>query len=104
MLASNGAPPALGPRLKGTVRKGYNMDRISYSVERVLQLVRTSFNESLGELSQKVFFQRLWSKLDSLNDPGVVKPSTTPVPDGTISVIRLRTIYRQLPMRDSSIL
>jgi hypothetical protein len=51
------------------------MDRTNYSVERVLQLVRTSFNESLGELSQKVFFQRLWSKLDSLNDPGVVKPS-----------------------------
>ena len=50
------------------------MDRTNYSVERVLQLVRTSFNESLGELSQKVFFQRLWSKLDSLNDPGVVKP------------------------------
>ena len=51
------------------------MDPTNYSVERVLQLVRTSFNESLGELSQKVFFQRLWSKLDSLNDPGVVKPS-----------------------------
>ena len=51
------------------------MDRTNYSVERVLQLVRTSFNESLGDLSQKVFFQRLWSKLDSLNDPGVVKPS-----------------------------
>jgi hypothetical protein len=51
------------------------MDRTNYSVERVLQLVRTSFNESLGDLSQKVFFQRLWGKLDSLNDPGVVKPS-----------------------------
>jgi hypothetical protein len=51
------------------------MDRTNYSVERVLQLVRASFNEQMGELSCKVFFHRLWSKLESLNDPGVVKPS-----------------------------
>jgi len=51
------------------------MDRTNYSVERVLQLVRASFNEQMGELSCKVFFQRLWSKLEAVNDPGVVKPS-----------------------------
>jgi hypothetical protein len=51
------------------------MDRTNYSVERVLQLVRASFNEQLGDLSCKVFFQRLWVKLESVHDPGVVKPS-----------------------------
>lgn len=50
------------------------MDRTNYTVERVLQLVRASFNEQMGELSSKIFFQRLWAKLEGVNDPGVVKP------------------------------
>ena len=51
------------------------MDRTNYSVERVVQLVRASFNEQMGDLSCKGFFYRLWGKSESLNDPGVVKPS-----------------------------
>lgn len=51
------------------------LDRASYSVERVLQLVRASFNEQMGDLSCKVFFQRLWRKLEAIHDPGVIKPS-----------------------------
>jgi hypothetical protein len=50
------------------------MDGTNYTVERVLQLVRASFNEQMGDLSSKVFFQRLWAKLEAVNDPGVVKP------------------------------
>ena len=50
------------------------MDRTNYTVERVLQLIRASFNEQMGDLSAKVFFQRLWAKLEALNDPGVAKP------------------------------
>ena len=50
------------------------MSQSNYSVERVLQLVRASFNEQMGELSYQVFFQRLWGKLETLHDPGVVKP------------------------------
>jgi hypothetical protein len=46
----------------------------NYTAERILQLVRISFNEQMGELSQKTFFQRLWAKLDALKDPGVLKP------------------------------
>ena len=51
------------------------MDPTSYTVEGVLQLVRASFKEQNGDLSAKVFFQRLWSKLEAIKDPGVVKPS-----------------------------
>jgi len=51
------------------------MGGTNYSVERVLQLVRASFNEQMGDLSCKVFFQRLWSRLEAVNDPGVIKPS-----------------------------
>lgn len=51
------------------------MDEANYTVERVLQLIRASFNEQMGDLSAKVFFQRLWAKLEALNDPGVAKPS-----------------------------
>lgn len=51
------------------------MSQTSYSVERVLQLVRSSFNEQMGDLSCKVFFERLWRKLDEVNDPGVIKPA-----------------------------
>ena len=40
----------------------------------VLQLVRASFSEQMGELSYQVFLQRLWKKLEAVNDPGVVKP------------------------------
>jgi hypothetical protein len=29
----------------------------------------------MGDLSASVFFQRLWAKLEVINDPGVVKPS-----------------------------
>lgn len=50
------------------------MELSNYSVERVLQLVRSSFNEQLGDLSCEVFFQRLWKKLEDIGDPGVVKP------------------------------
>ena len=51
------------------------MSQKDYSVERVLQLVRASFNEQMGDLSSKIFFQRLWRKLEAINDPGVIKPS-----------------------------
>jgi|NGEPerStandDraft_6_1074524.scaffolds.fasta_scaffold72116_1 hypothetical protein len=51
------------------------MSQKDYSVERVLQLVRASFNEQMGDLSSKVFFQRLWRKLEAINDPGIIKPS-----------------------------
>lgn len=51
------------------------MNQTNYSVERVLQLVRASFNEQMGDLSCGVFFQRLWRKLEAVNDPGVIKPS-----------------------------
>lgn len=47
----------------------------NYNVQRVLELVRASFHEREGELSCKVFFQRLWQKLEAINDPGVIKPS-----------------------------
>lgn len=50
------------------------MDPTNYTVEQVLQLVRASFNEQMGDLSRKVFFQHLWAKLESVNEPGVVKP------------------------------
>jgi hypothetical protein len=29
----------------------------------------------MGDLSAKIFFQRLWVKLEAVNDPGVIKPS-----------------------------
>lgn len=51
------------------------MDRTNYTVERLLQLVRASFKDQMGDLSASVFFQRLWAKLEAINDPGVVKPS-----------------------------
>jgi hypothetical protein len=51
------------------------MSQTNYSVEQVLQLVRASFNEQMGDLSCEVFFQRLWRKLEAINDPGVIKPS-----------------------------
>jgi hypothetical protein len=51
------------------------MDRTNYTVERLLQLVRTSFKDQMGDLSAGVFFQRLWAKLEALNDPGVVRPA-----------------------------
>jgi hypothetical protein len=51
------------------------MDGTNYTVERVLQLIRASFNEQMGELSCKIFFERLWRKLEAINDPGVIKPS-----------------------------
>jgi hypothetical protein len=50
------------------------MIRTNYTVERILELVRASFNEQPGELSAKVFFQRLWAKLDAIGDPGIIKP------------------------------
>jgi hypothetical protein len=43
-------------------------------VGQVLQLVRASFNEQMGDLSYQVFLQRLWRELEAINDPGVVKP------------------------------
>jgi hypothetical protein len=49
------------------------MSETNYNVGRVLQLVRASFNEQMGDLSYQVFLQRLWRKLESINDPGVVK-------------------------------
>jgi hypothetical protein len=51
------------------------MDQTNYAVERLLQLVRASFKDQMGDLSASVFFQRLWAKLEVINDPGVVKPS-----------------------------
>ena len=51
------------------------MDRTNYTVERLLQLVRTSFKNQMGDLSAAVFFQRLWAKLETINDPGVVRPA-----------------------------
>jgi hypothetical protein len=51
------------------------MEHTNYNVERVLQLVRASFNEQMGDLSCKVFFDRLWRKLEAVNDSGVIKPS-----------------------------
>jgi hypothetical protein len=51
------------------------MDRTNYSVERLLQLVRASFKDQMGDLSKAVFFQRLWAKLEATNDPGVVRPA-----------------------------
>ena len=51
------------------------MDQTNYAVERLLQLVRASFKDQMGDLSASVFFQRLWTKLEVINDPGVVKPS-----------------------------
>jgi hypothetical protein len=50
------------------------MDRTNYTVERLLQLVRASFKEQMGDLSPSVFFQRLWARLEVVHDPGVVKP------------------------------
>jgi hypothetical protein len=52
------------------------MERTNYNVEWVLQLVRASFSEQMGDLSCKVFFERLWRKLEAVNDPGVIKPLT----------------------------
>jgi len=51
------------------------MDQTNYAVERLLQLVRASFKDQMGDLSASVFFQRLWTKLEVINDPGVVRPS-----------------------------
>src|SRR5579875_2479266 len=51
------------------------MDRTNYTMERLLLLVRASFKDQMGDLSAAVFFQRLWAKLEAINDPGVVKPS-----------------------------
>lgn len=51
------------------------MNPANYNLERILQLVRASFNEQMGDLSCRVFFDRLWKKLESMNDPGVVRPS-----------------------------
>ena len=51
------------------------MDQTNYAVERLLQLVRASFKDQMGDLSASVFFQRLWAKLEVINDPGVVRPS-----------------------------
>lgn len=51
------------------------MEHPNYNIERVLQLVRASFNEQMGDLSCEVFFQRLWRKLEAMDDPGVVKPA-----------------------------
>ncbi len=50
------------------------MERADYGVDRVLQLIRASFSEQMGDLSCEVFFQRLWRKLEAIGDPGVVKP------------------------------
>jgi hypothetical protein len=50
------------------------MDRANYTVERLLQLVRASYSEQMGDLSSNVFFQRLWAKLEAIKDSGVVKP------------------------------
>jgi hypothetical protein len=46
-----------------------------YTVERLLQLVRASFKEQMGDFSANIFFQRLWAKLEASNDPGVVRPA-----------------------------
>jgi hypothetical protein len=64
----------MGSKLEGKLEEQNRMDRTNYTVERVLQLVRASFNEQMGDLSPKVFFQRLWAKLEAVKDPGVVKP------------------------------
>lgn len=50
------------------------MSQTKYSIEMVLQLIRASYCESGGDLSYEVFNQRLWRKLEALNDPGVIKP------------------------------
>jgi hypothetical protein len=50
------------------------MSQTDYSVERILQLIRASLKEQTGDLSCKMFHERLWDKLGAINDPGVVKP------------------------------
>ena len=80
------------------------MSETNYNVERILQLVRASFNEQMGDLSYQVFLQRLWRKLEVLNDPGVIKPLPN---QGTridhTCTIKPPSIYKRLPLRDSSI-
>ena len=51
------------------------MSQTNYSVERILQFVRASFSEQMGDLSYQVFLQRLWKKLEAVGDSGVIKPS-----------------------------
>jgi hypothetical protein len=51
------------------------MNGSSYTVERLLQLVRASFREQAGDFSASVFFQRLWAKLESMQDPGAIRPA-----------------------------
>ncbi|HUZ93785.1 MAG TPA: hypothetical protein VMU57_02630 [Edaphobacter sp.] len=50
------------------------MSQANYSVERILQLVRASFKKQMGDLSCKIFHERLWGELEAITDPGVVKP------------------------------
>jgi hypothetical protein len=67
------------------------MDRTNYTVERLLQFVRTSFKEQMGDLSAAVFFQRLWAKLEAINDPGVVRPDPNQYNPGRVY------LYEQSP-------
>ncbi len=50
------------------------MDQTNYTVERVLQLIRASFSEQKGDFSSRVFYSRLWARLEAVNDSGVIKP------------------------------
>jgi hypothetical protein len=67
------------------------MNRTNYTVERLLQLVRASFKDQMGDLSAAVFFQRLWAKLEAINDPGVVRPAPNQYHPGRVY------LYEQSP-------
>jgi hypothetical protein len=67
------------------------MDRTNYTVERLLQLVRASFKDQMGDLSAAVFFQRLWAKLEAINDPGIVRPAPNQYHPGRVY------LYEQSP-------
>jgi hypothetical protein len=67
------------------------MDQANYTVERLLQLVRASFKDQMGDLSEAVFFQRLWAKLEAINDPGVVRPAPNQYHPGRVY------LYEQSP-------
>ena len=80
------------------------MSQKDYSVERVLQLVRASFNEQMGDLSSKVFSNVSGENWKPSMIPALSSPRhTTTVRVKNICTNKPQEICRKLPTKGSSI-
>jgi hypothetical protein len=59
------------------------MSRTNYTLERVLQLIRASYHEGMGDFSYQVYLQRLWQKLENIGDSGAIRPAPNDFHPGT---------------------